>query len=127
MLKKEHYLWMFLQNGLLTCSSLSDEAQLDRTAGGAESHHFPPRVRVFKQRLFKGTVSQKIDLAFEDMHGHWSVLGLIRGRGQFLNFFVLQRFYNGKSVLFIAVNAGLRWLNNVSSVYLIQVSLFLIG
>jgi hypothetical protein len=52
MLKKE-------QNGLFTCSALSDEAQLDRTAGGAESHHFPARVRVFKKhRLFKGTVSR---------------------------------------------------------------------
>ncbi len=27
-----------------------------------------------------------MDLAFDDMHGHWSVLVLNRGRGQFLNF-----------------------------------------
>jgi hypothetical protein len=47
---------MFLQIGLFTCSALSDEAQLDRTACGAESYYFPARVRVFKQRLFKGTV-----------------------------------------------------------------------
>jgi hypothetical protein len=58
MLKKEHYLWMFLQNGVFTCSALSDEAQLDRTAGGTKSHYFPARVRVFKQRQFKGTVSR---------------------------------------------------------------------
>jgi hypothetical protein len=70
MLKKEHYLWMFLQNGLFTCSSLlSDEAQLDRTAGGAESHHFPTRVRVFKDCL-KG-LSHEMDLAFKDKHGQF--------------------------------------------------------
>jgi hypothetical protein len=26
-----------------------------------------------------------MDLAFDDMHGHWSVLGLNRGHGQLLN------------------------------------------
>ncbi len=46
--------------------------------------------------------------------------------GQFLNFLVLQWFYNAKSV-FLAVNASLRWLNNVSRIYLTQVSWFLIG
>jgi hypothetical protein len=35
-------------------------------------------------------------------------------------------FYNAKSV-FLAVNASLRWLNNGGDVYLIQVSLLLIG
>ena len=35
-------------------------------------------------------------------------------------------FYNPKSV-FLAVNASLRWLNNVSGVYLVQVSMLLIG
>ncbi len=35
-------------------------------------------------------------------------------------------FYDAKSV-FIAVNASLRWLSNVVGVYLVQVSLFLIG
>ncbi len=39
---------------------------------------------------------------------------------------MLQRFCNAKSV-FLAVNASLRWLNNVSGVYLEQVSLLLIG
>ncbi len=39
---------------------------------------------------------------------------------------MLQWFQNAKSV-FLAVIAGLRWLNNVSGVYLIQVSLLLIG
>jgi hypothetical protein len=34
--------------------------------------------------------------------------------------------YNAKSV-FIVVNASLRWLNNVSGAYLVQVSLLLIG
>ncbi len=29
-------------------------------------------------------LSNEMDLAFEDMHGHWSVLSLNRGRGQFL-------------------------------------------
>jgi hypothetical protein len=33
---------------------------------------------------------------------------------------------NAKSV-FLAVNSSLRWLNNVSGVYLVQVSLLLIG
>ncbi len=74
--KNRNTTWIFLQNGLFTCSALSDEAQLDRTAGGAESHHFPTRVRVFKQWLFKGTVSR-------DGFGFWghacSVLGLNRG------------------------------------------------
>jgi hypothetical protein len=39
---------------------------------------------------------------------------------------VLQWFYNAKSV-FITVNASLRWLNNVTGVYLVQASLLLIG
>jgi hypothetical protein len=41
-------------------------------------------------------------------------------------FYVFQWFHNAKSV-FLAVNASLRWLDNVSGVYLVQVSLFLIG
>ncbi len=58
----------------------------------------------------------------------WLVLGLNRGRGHFLNFLVASMIllYNAKSV-FLAVNASLRWLNNVSGVYLVQVSLILIG
>jgi hypothetical protein len=42
---------------------------------------------------------------------------------------MLQWFYNAK-IVFLAVNASLRWLNNVTVVacrYLIQVSLLLIG
>ncbi len=35
-------------------------------------------------------------------------------------------FYNA-IILFLAVNARFRWLNNVSGVYLVQVSLLLIG
>jgi hypothetical protein len=31
-------------------------------------------------------LSHEMDLAFDDMHGHWSVQGLNRGRGQFSNF-----------------------------------------
>jgi hypothetical protein len=61
---------------------------------------------------FKG-LSHEMDLAFEDI---WSVL----------NFYVLQRFYNAKRV-YLAVNASSRWLNNVRGVYLVQVSLLLIG
>jgi hypothetical protein len=38
----------------------------------------------------------------------------------------LQCFYNAKNV-FLVVNASLHWLNNVSGVYLVQVSLLLIG
>ncbi len=34
--------------------------------------------------------------------------------------------YNSKSV-FLVVNASLRWLNNVSGVHLVQVSLLLVG
>jgi hypothetical protein len=34
--------------------------------------------------------------------------------------------YNAKSV-FLTVNASLRWLNNASGVYLVQVSLLFIG
>jgi hypothetical protein len=39
---------------------------------------------------------------------------------------VIQCFYNAKSV-FLAINASLRWLNNVSGVYLVKVSLLLIA
>ncbi len=39
---------------------------------------------------------------------------------------MLQCFYNAKNV-FLAVNASLCWLNNVSGVYFVQVSLLLIG
>ncbi len=35
-------------------------------------------------------------------------------------------FYNAKSIL-LSVNASLCWLNNVSGVYIVQVSLLLIG
>jgi len=53
----------------------------------------------------------------EDMHGHWSVLGLDRGRGQFLNFLNAPMILYRKKC-FLAVNASLRWLNNVSGVLL---------
>ncbi len=52
--------------------------------------------------------------------------GLNRGCGQLLKFLGPKLFYNAKSV-FLAVNAGLSWLNNASGVYLTQVSVFLIG
>jgi hypothetical protein len=59
--------------------------------------------------------------------GHaWSVLGLNRGHGLFLSFLGAPMIYKAKSVFF-AVNASLRWLNNVSGAYLIQVSSLLIG
>ncbi len=38
----------------------------------------------FMLLLLRGTVSRAVDLAFED--DAWSVLGLNRGRGHFLNF-----------------------------------------
>jgi hypothetical protein len=41
-------------------------------------------------------------------------------------FYKLFRCSNAKS-LFLVVNASLRWLNNVSGVYFVQVSLLLIG
>jgi hypothetical protein len=41
------------------------------------------------------------------------------GTGPFLNSLIAPRFYNTKRV-FLAVNASLRWLNNVSNVYLVQ-------
>jgi hypothetical protein len=89
-----------------------------------------------------------MDLAFEDMHG--SVLGLSRGRGQFLNlqgapiilkggFFWIFFFfmYNHsdsnhstcikQKLFFSRLMRVLRWLNNVSGVYLIEVFLLLIG
>ncbi len=62
--------------------------------------------------IIKGTVSRD---EF-GVWGHaWPVLGLKRGRGQFLNFVGAQRILERKSV-FLAVNASLRWLNNVSGV-----------
>ncbi len=56
----------------------------------------------------------------------WLVLGINRGRTVFLIFLLLHWFYNAKSV-FLAVNASLRWLNNFSGVYLVQIFLLLIG
>jgi hypothetical protein len=60
------------------------------------------------------------------MHGHWSVLGLNRGHSQFINFFGAPMILKAKSV-FLAVNASLCWLNKVSDMYLIQVSLLFIA
>ncbi len=74
----------------------------------------------------KGTVSRD---GFGFWCHVWLVLGLNRGQGHFLNFFscsVLKWFYNAKSVFF-AINASLLWLNNDVGVYLVQVSLLLIG
>jgi hypothetical protein len=65
-----------------------------------------------------------MDFAFEDRHG--PVLGLNRGTRQVIKFFKCSNdCYNAISG-FLAVNASLRWLNNVNGVYLIQVSLLLI-
>jgi hypothetical protein len=47
-------------------------------------------------------LSHEMDLSFEDMHGHWSVLGLNRGLGQFLNFLGAP-----KKILYLAVAASL--------------------
>jgi hypothetical protein len=55
-----------------------------------------------------------------------TVLGLNRGRGQFLNFLGAPMVLQCKKSIF-PVNASLRWLNNVSGVYLTQVSLRLIA
>jgi hypothetical protein len=64
-----------------------------------------------------------MDLVF--LHA-WSVKGLNRGHGQVLNFLGAPMLYNAKS-MYLAVNASLHWLINVSGVYLVQVSLLLIG
>jgi hypothetical protein len=67
-----------------------------------------------------------------DCHTRWIMFlrtcmsGLNRGHGQFLNFLGASMIYNAKSV-FLAVNLSLRWLNNVSCLYLVQVSLLHIG
>ncbi len=59
-------------------------------------------------------LSHEMDLAFDFMYGYCLV------RGHFLNLLVapIILLYNAKSV-FLAVNASLRWLNNVSGVYLV--------
>jgi hypothetical protein len=62
-----------------------------------------------------------MDLVF--LHA-WS--GLNRGHGQVLNFLGASMLYKRKS-MYLAVNASLHWLINVSGVYLVQVSLLLIG
>jgi hypothetical protein len=56
----------------------------------------------------------------------WLVPGLSRGRGHFLIFCCCSMIYDAKSA-FLAVNASLRYLNNVGGVYLVQVSLLFIG
>jgi hypothetical protein len=56
----------------------------------------------------------------------WLVLGLIRGRGQFLNFLAAQMIVLLKRI-FLAVNASLHCLNNVVGVYLVYVCLLLSG
>jgi hypothetical protein len=71
-----------------------------------ESHNVESEIFVLRLKhiligfgyQFKGTVSRD-DFAFEDMHGHWSVLDLNSGRGHFLHFFrcsndfITQKFY----------------------------------
>ena len=69
------------------------------------------------EETFKGTVSRD---GFGFLGHAWSVLGFNMGCGQFCKFFRCL-------IDFMAVNASLCWLNNVSGVYLIQVSLLLIG
>ncbi len=61
-----------------------------------------------------------MDLTFEVMHGHWSVVGLTRGRC-FTIFRCSNDFYKAKSV-FLPVNTSLDWLNNISGVYLKELS-----
>ncbi len=80
--------------------------------------YFPRIWRRFcvPQTTVKG-LSHEMDFPLDDMHDSSA---LNRGRSQFLIFF------SAKSV-FLAVNASLRWLINVCSVYLVQVSLLLIG
>jgi hypothetical protein len=48
------------------------------------------------------------------------------GTGPFLNFFRCSNDFITQSV-FLTANESLRWLNNVSGVFLVQVSLLLIG
>ncbi len=51
-----------------------------------------------------------------------SVLGLNRGRGHFFNFLgAPSNYFRTQKVYFLAVNASLCGLNNVSGVYLVQV------
>jgi hypothetical protein len=84
--------------------------------------YFPRIWRRFcvPQTTVKG-LSHEMDFAFDDIHSHWSVLGLNRGRSQFSIFFYLKKCISRGG------NASLRWLNNVCSVYLVHVSLLFIG
>jgi hypothetical protein len=49
------------------------------------------------------------------------------GRGHFLNFKAAPMILYRKKYTFLVVNASLRWLYNVVGVYLVQISLLLIG
>jgi len=51
------------------------------TVGGAVDS---PKIHEQKHENLKG-LSHEMDLAFDDMYG-WLVLGLLRGRSQFLSF-----------------------------------------
>ncbi len=54
---------------------------------GTEAKLIPIIKRTFwKTKIFKG-LSHEMDLAFEDVPGTWPVVGLKRGRGQYLKFF----------------------------------------
>jgi hypothetical protein len=45
----------------------------------------------------------------------------------FFNFLAPQTDFNNAKSVFLAVNVSLRWFNNVVGVYLVQVSLLLVG
>jgi hypothetical protein len=65
---------------------------------------FPPLKRLYRE----------IDLKNVDK---FTELGLTKGRGWVLNFLGAPMILSCKS-LFIAVNASMRWLNNVSCLFL---------
>jgi hypothetical protein len=70
-------------------------------------------------------MSHEMDLYFDDMHDQF-YKGLNSRRDQFLNFLGAQIILYHKTV-FLVVNASLFCLKDVSSMYLVQFSLLLIG
>ncbi len=81
---------------------------------------------MFRYYLPLRGLSHKIDLAFDGMY-MVSSIGLNSGRSHFLNFLAPQTDFNNAKSVFLANNESLRWFNNVVGVYLVQVSLLLIG
>jgi hypothetical protein len=93
------------------------------SAGAANTNCPPHRLHqpAFK---IKGTVSRN---GFGGFWWHvWLVIGLNKGRGQFFKFFGAPMILYCKKCI-LAVNVRLPWLNKVVGVYLVQVSLLIIG